>query len=108
MLCGRYATNACPCHRAGESRGSSIFRRDSGEDGVYEVQWNADPDGRAGELLDSEITLTRFKENAASAQQKRQAAVAKLRALENGQPMDYFNYFVDSSPKVADVKVGGA
>lgn len=30
----------------------------------------------------------------------------KLRLLENGQPVGDFNYFVDSSAKVADVKVG--
>jgi RNA polymerase sigma factor (sigma-70 family) len=34
------------------------------------------------ELLDSEITLTRFQENAANARQKQQALVAKLRAAE--------------------------
>jgi hypothetical protein len=31
----------------------------------------------------------------------------KLKALETGQPVGSFAYFVDSSPKVADVKVGG-
>ncbi len=30
----------------------------------------------------------------------------KLRALRSGQSMDAFNYYVDSSPKIADVKVG--
>lgn len=29
----------------------------------------------------------------------------KLRALRYGQPIDDFNYYVDSSPKIADVKV---
>ena len=32
--------------------------------------------------------------------------LAKLKALETGQPVGSFAYFVDSSPKVADVKVG--
>lgn len=32
----------------------------------------------------------------------------KLQAFRAGQPMDDFRYFVDSSPKIADVKVGGA
>ena len=32
----------------------------------------------------------------------------KLRALREGQPVGSFNYFVDSSAKVADVKVGGS
>lgn len=31
----------------------------------------------------------------------------KLEALRNGQPVEDFRYFVDSSPKVADVKIGG-
>ena len=31
----------------------------------------------------------------------------KLRALSDGQPMEQFDYFVDSSPKIAEVKVGG-
>ncbi|MEW6320925.1 MAG: PilC/PilY family type IV pilus protein [Acidobacteriota bacterium] len=31
----------------------------------------------------------------------------KLKTLRSGQPVDAFNYFVDSSPKVSDVKVGG-
>ena len=31
----------------------------------------------------------------------------KLRTLLDGQPVDNFAYFVDSSPKVADVKIGG-
>ena len=31
----------------------------------------------------------------------------KLRALRSGQPVGDFRYFVDSSPKVADVKVNG-
>ena len=31
----------------------------------------------------------------------------KLRTLLDGQPVDDFAYFVDSSPKVADVKAGG-
>jgi hypothetical protein len=30
----------------------------------------------------------------------------KLRALRSGQSIDAFNYFVDSSPKISDVKVG--
>jgi biotin carboxyl carrier protein len=29
----------------------------------------------------------------------------KLKALRNGQPMDAFKYYVDSSPKISDVKV---
>jgi type IV pilus assembly protein PilY1 len=32
----------------------------------------------------------------------------KLRALQSGQPIGDFRYFVDGSPKVADVKVSGA
>ena len=31
----------------------------------------------------------------------------KLRALRYGQSLDAFKYFVDSSPKISDVKVGG-
>ena len=31
----------------------------------------------------------------------------KLRALQSGQPIGDFRYYVDGSPKVADVKVGG-
>lgn len=31
----------------------------------------------------------------------------KLSTLMDGQPVDNFSYFVDSSPKVSDVKVGG-
>lgn len=31
----------------------------------------------------------------------------KLRALPHGQPLDAFNYFVDSSPKISDVKING-
>lgn len=31
----------------------------------------------------------------------------KLSTLQDGQPVDDFSYFVDSSPKVADVKVAG-
>jgi Tfp pilus tip-associated adhesin PilY1 len=31
----------------------------------------------------------------------------KLRALRQGQPVGSFNYYVDSSAKIADVKVGG-
>jgi hypothetical protein len=31
----------------------------------------------------------------------------KLRTLSNGQPVEQFEYFVDSSPKVAEVKIGG-
>jgi len=34
--------------------------------------------------------------------------LAKLRALRFGEPLDNFSYFVDASPKIADVKVGGA
>jgi hypothetical protein len=30
----------------------------------------------------------------------------KLRMLQNGQPVEQFNYFVDSSPKIAEVKIG--
>jgi hypothetical protein len=30
----------------------------------------------------------------------------KLRALRSGQPLDSFNSFVDSSPKISDVKIG--
>jgi hypothetical protein len=32
----------------------------------------------------------------------------KLRLLDSGQPVGDFNYFVDSSAKIADVKVGGS
>ena len=32
----------------------------------------------------------------------------KLRTLVDGQPMEQFDYFVDSSPKIAEVKVNGA
>lgn len=32
----------------------------------------------------------------------------KLRTLADGQAVDQFDYFVDSSPKVAEVKIGGA
>jgi hypothetical protein len=32
----------------------------------------------------------------------------KLRTLLDGQPVEMFDYFVDSSPKVAEVKLGGA
>jgi hypothetical protein len=32
----------------------------------------------------------------------------KLRTLPDGQAVDQFDYFVDSSPKVAEVKIGGA
>lgn len=32
----------------------------------------------------------------------------KLRTLMDGQPVDRFDYFVDSSPKIAEVKVDGA
>jgi hypothetical protein len=32
----------------------------------------------------------------------------KLRALRSGQSLDAFNFFVDSSPKISDVKVAGA
>jgi hypothetical protein len=32
----------------------------------------------------------------------------KLRALSDGQPVEQFDYFVDSSPKIAEVKIGGA
>ena len=31
----------------------------------------------------------------------------KLRALTDGQPVEQFDYFVDSSPKLAEVKIGG-
>lgn len=31
----------------------------------------------------------------------------KLKALRSGQSLDAFRYFVDSSPKISDVKVGG-
>jgi hypothetical protein len=30
----------------------------------------------------------------------------KLRALQNGQSLDAFKYFVDSSPKISDVRIG--
>lgn len=30
-----------------------------------------------------------------------------LQTLKDGQPVDYFEYFVDASPKIADVEVGG-
>ena len=32
----------------------------------------------------------------------------KLRTLRDGQPVDQFDYFVDSSPKIAEVKIGGS
>jgi hypothetical protein len=32
----------------------------------------------------------------------------KLRTLLDGQPVEQFDYFVDSSPKIAEVKLGGA
>ena len=32
----------------------------------------------------------------------------KLQALADGQPVEQFDYFVDSSPKVAEVKISGA
>ena len=32
----------------------------------------------------------------------------KLRTLLDGQPVEQFDYFVDSSPKIAEVKIGGA
>jgi hypothetical protein len=32
----------------------------------------------------------------------------KLRALADGQAVELFDYFVDSSPKIAEVKIGGA
>ncbi len=32
----------------------------------------------------------------------------KLRVLTSGQPVEQFNYFVDSSPKIAEVKIGSA
>ncbi len=32
----------------------------------------------------------------------------KLRTLEDGQPVEEFDYFVDSSPKIAELKVNGA
>ena len=31
----------------------------------------------------------------------------KLRTLLDGQPVEQFDYFVDSSPKIAEVKIGG-
>jgi hypothetical protein len=31
----------------------------------------------------------------------------KLKTLEDGQPMEQFDYFVDSSPKIAEVKLNG-
>jgi len=31
----------------------------------------------------------------------------KLRTLKDGQPIEQFDYFVDSSPKLAEIKVGG-
>lgn len=31
----------------------------------------------------------------------------KLQTLVTGQPVEQFNYFVDSSPKIAEVKIGG-
>jgi hypothetical protein len=31
----------------------------------------------------------------------------KLRTLMDGQPVEQFDYFVDSSPKIAEVKIGG-
>ena len=31
----------------------------------------------------------------------------KLRALKDGQPVDQFDYFVDSSPKIAELKLNG-
>ena len=31
----------------------------------------------------------------------------KLRTLVDGQPVEQFDYFVDSSPKIAEVKIGG-
>lgn len=31
----------------------------------------------------------------------------KLKALEDGQPVEQFDYFVDSSPKIAEVKLNG-
>jgi Tfp pilus tip-associated adhesin PilY1 len=34
--------------------------------------------------------------------------LAKLKTLRDGQSVGSFDYFVDSSPKIADVKVGGA
>lgn len=32
----------------------------------------------------------------------------KLKTLQDGQPVEQFDYFVDSSPKIAEVKLGGA
>ena len=32
----------------------------------------------------------------------------KLRTLLDGQPVEQFDYFVDSSPKIAEVKLGGS
>ena len=32
----------------------------------------------------------------------------KLRTLLDGQPVEQFDYFVDSSPKIAEVKISGA
>ena len=32
----------------------------------------------------------------------------KLKTLEDGQPVEQFDYFVDSSPKIAEVKLNGA
>ena len=32
----------------------------------------------------------------------------KLKTLLDGQPVEQFDYFVDSSPKIAEVKLGGA
>ena len=32
----------------------------------------------------------------------------KLKTLRDGQAVDQFDYFVDSSPKIAEVKIGGA
>ncbi len=32
----------------------------------------------------------------------------KLRTLMDGQSVEQFDYFVDSSPKIAEVKIGGA
>jgi hypothetical protein len=33
--------------------------------------------------------------------------LAKLKTLEDGQPVEQFDYFVDSSPKIAEVKLNG-
>ena len=33
--------------------------------------------------------------------------LAKLKTLEDGQPVEQFDYFVDSSPKIAEVKLAG-